>query len=322
MANCQICATRNIVVEDANLLTQAGLYNCPRCGRYWKEPGDAQLVRPDVTAPNDLTLEQGVLVSALIRRYNDDNDGKPYPLDQIKNWRENIKFLIPPRDVLEQTDLLLEILSTKTKWFGQLTEEEKSEVWLARLYMDIGADIYPLFVAINEMGLISSDRAMNVMAGANLYELSLTLDGWKRIKEIKNDSKKSDQAFVAMWFDKSMEGVYDKGISLALEASGYKPYIVNRAHFGERIDHEIMSQIRKSSLVIAEMTGQRQNVYYEVGFAQGLGIPVIWCCKKPDLGDLQLHFDTRQYPHLIWETPEELKNGLVSHINGRGLNRK
>jgi hypothetical protein len=43
-------------------------------------------------------------------------------------------------------------------------------------------------------------------------------------------------------------------------------------------------------LLVADFTGQRGGVYWEAGFAQGLGIPVIRTCKSDELW--KLHFDT------------------------------
>lgn len=49
--------------------------------------------------------------------------------------------------------------------------------------------------------------------------------------------------------------------------------------------------------------------------AMGLGVPVIWCCRKSSLNDM--HFDTRQYQHLLWETESELKSLLQTKIEAR-----
>ncbi|MBZ0167218.1 MAG: nucleoside 2-deoxyribosyltransferase, partial [Candidatus Omnitrophica bacterium] len=54
------------------------------------------------------------------------------------------------------------------------------------------------------------------------------------------------------------------------------------------------------------------GVYFEAGFAYGLGIPVIWCCREDNIK--KLHFDTRQYNHLLWSNAKELKNKLISRI--------
>jgi len=39
---------------------------------------------------------------------------------------------------------------------------------------------------------------------------------------------------------------------------------------------------------------------------------VIWCVRKDQLDEV--HFDTRQYNHIVWETPEELKEKLYQLI--------
>ena len=44
----------------------------------------------------------------------------------------------------------------------------------------------------------------------------------------------------------------------------------------------------------------------------GLTIPVIWTCRKDEVANLS--FDTRQYPHILWETKEELKEKLKNRI--------
>jgi nucleoside 2-deoxyribosyltransferase len=80
----------------------------------------------------------------------------------------------------------------------------------------------------------------------------------------------------------------------------------------DKIDDRIISEIRRSGLVVADFTGQRGGVYFESGFAMGLGIPVIRTCRKDNVDTL--HFDTRQYSHVLWESPEELKEKLTNRI--------
>ena len=64
--------------------------------------------------------------------------------------------------------------------------------------------------------------------------------------------------------------------------------------------------------MVADFTGQRAGVYYEAGFATGLGRPVIWCCRKDEID--KLHFDTNHKNHIDWETPEELRDRLYRRI--------
>ena len=123
----------------------------------------------------------------------------------------------------------------------------------------------------------------------------VTVDGLSKIAEAET-GKDLSQCFVAMWFDTSMDEAYEKGIRPAIEETGYRPLRIDRTEdLLGKIDDAIVAEIRRSKFVVADFThgkdGARGGVYYEAGFAQGLGIPVIFLCKKASIE--QLHFDTR-----------------------------
>ena len=96
--------------------------------------------------------------------------------------------------------------------------------------------------------------------------------------------------------------------------AGYKPLRIDRTEHVNRIDDEIIMQIRQSKFLVADLTGQRNGVYFEAGFAQALGRPVIWTCKACHFK--RLHFDTRQYNHIKWETAADLRRQLAARIRG------
>jgi len=140
----------------------------------------------------------------------------------------------------------------------------------------------------------------------------LTIDGWKRVEEIRRSTADSDQAFVAMWFDPSMAPVWRDGFRPALEDVGFRPLRMDALEYNEQIDDRIIAEMRRSGLLVADFTGNRGGVYFEAGFAMGLGIPVIWTCHT-DHVDV-LHFDTRQYNYIAWRTPAELRERLTWRI--------
>jgi nucleoside 2-deoxyribosyltransferase len=144
------------------------------------------------------------------------------------------------------------------------------------------------------------------------YCLYVAPAGWKRISELTKAVADSQQAFVAMWFSGEMDPFYRKGIKPAVEDSGYKVQRIDEKEHINDVRDEIMAEIRRSRFVVADFTGQRGGVYFEAGFAQGLGLPVIWTVRQDHIGDL--HFDTRQYNHLFYETPEELRVKLRNRI--------
>ncbi len=120
------------------------------------------------------------------------------------------------------------------------------------------------------------------------------------------------QVFVAMYFDESLTPAYDQGIAAALADTGYSPLRVDREQHNDKIDDKIIAELRRSGLVVADFTGHRGGVYFECGYAMGRGTPVIWCCRKSDIG--QAHFDTRQYNHIVWNEPADLREALVDRI--------
>ena len=146
---------------------------------------------------------------------------------------------------------------------------------------------------------------------------SITVEGYSYLAEIDHAVTDSPQAFVAMWFDKSMDKVWEKGLRPAIRDAGYEALRIDRKEHLNKIDDEIIAEIRRSRFLVADFTqgetGPRGGVYYEAGFAHGLNIPVVFTCRKDTLKNI--HFDTRQYPHIVWETLEELRDGLTKRIS-------
>lgn len=145
--------------------------------------------------------------------------------------------------------------------------------------------------------------------------------GWLHVDSLGNINKSNDQGFVAMWFDSSMDNAYDFAISPAILDAGYRSFRVDGKEHTGRIDDEIIASIRRSRFVIADFSGHRGGVYYEAGFAKGLGIEVIWTCERSFFKDI--HFDIRQYNCIVWDTENlsDFRNRLryrIESVLGRG----
>jgi nucleoside 2-deoxyribosyltransferase len=157
--------------------------------------------------------------------------------------------------------------------------------------------------------------------------LTLTVDGMVYAEDANRKETLSNQCFVAMWFDKSVDHIYEQAIKPAIEDAGYTAYRVDRDPHNNKIDDQIIAQIRQSRFVLADFTSEkgkhRGGVYFEAGFAQGLGLDVIWTCQEDLLNDI--HFDTRQYKHIGWseDDPDALKERIYDSIGANiGYNKK
>ena len=67
-----------------------------------------------------------------------------------------------------------------------------------------------------------------------------------------------------------------------------------------------------AQFMVADFTLQRAGVYFEAGFAMGLGRPVVWTCRDDEFE--KTHFDTRQYNHVVWSNHEDLRTKLADKI--------
>lgn len=159
-----------------------------------------------------------------------------------------------------------------------------------------------------------ADGLLERDAHPRIGHLRLTKNGWIRALELSKASTDSNQAFVATWFDDSMDSIFSDGIKPALEATGYQAIWMKSLQHNGKIDDRIFAEIRRSGLLIADFTGNRGGVYYEAGFAQGLGIPVVWMCKNDSDEIRELHFDTRQYNHILWNDASDLQTKLIDRI--------
>lgn len=145
------------------------------------------------------------------------------------------------------------------------------------------------------------------------YTFSLLVKGWERISQLRKVRTESKQVFVAMKFgDPDLDKVFEDAIVPAVEQCGYHAYRIDRVQHNDKICDKIISEIKQSAFLIADFTYHRGGVYFEAGFAKGLGIPVIWTCREDDFENL--HFDTRQYNHIIWSSAGVLKQSLIDRV--------
>jgi hypothetical protein len=171
-------------------------------------------------------------------------------------------------------------------------------------------DLSALLMHIEGIGLIKDE------GGLGGFDISLTDSGWFRIEEMQSAAPDVAQAFVAMWFHGDTHDAYENGIRPAIKDCGYEPLRIDNKEHINKIDDEIVAEIRRSRFLVADFTSEagkpRGGVYFEAGFAMGLNIPVICTCKASSIADL--HFDTRQFNHIAWQDAESLYKQLKARI--------
>ncbi|MCW5983453.1 MAG: hypothetical protein KIT09_35500 [Bryobacteraceae bacterium] len=114
------------------------------------------------------------------------------------------------------------------------------------------------------------------------------------------------QAFVVMQFNTSeYEELYQDVIRPVCESMGLKPFRASDTYSPGLVVADIARQIAESRVIIAEITPVNANVYYEVGYADALGKPVILIADKTVQ---ELPFDVRPYRTIFYENSIGGKN--------------
>jgi hypothetical protein len=161
-----------------------------------------------------------------------------------------------------------------------------------------------------------SGRQIPMLIGAQI-----TPRGHALLEQLRAGNPESPIGFCAMWFADPIKPLWTEAIEPAIRAAGYDPKRIDKHEHTNRIDDEIVAMIRRSRFVVADFTGQRGGVYFEAGFALGLGLRVIWLCREDELP--AVHFDTRQYNFLVWKPDDyadvarRLQNRIEATL-GRG----
>lgn len=136
----------------------------------------------------------------------------------------------------------------------------------------------------------------------------------ERLRSVGRSSLSKRHVFVAMPFADHMEDVYHYGIQNAVNAVGWLCERADLSSFTGDVMQWVQQRIKSASLVIADLTGANPNVYLELGFAWGCGIPVVLLAK--DTTDLQ--FDVRGQRCLLYKSIKDLEDKLSRELAGLG----
>lgn len=306
---CPVCS--DVLERESQMVggVSAWLHNCPNCGSF----AMTEEVKYDLNEVKKLKLSS-ILRMRKIRGMGRVLIFRERPSQRFEDCPIPIHLLEEilneyPENVSDRINESLMNLSEISQFPGQpvqITTHDKSLFFVQSNQL---IEMQYILDQLEKDGLILANPGTQRFP----THVTVTVKGWNRIAELEEKHKsESTQAFVAMWFNAEVESAYNNAIALAIKETGYEPIRIDRVDHNNKICDEIIAKIKESKFVIADFTGDRGGVYFEAGYAMGLGKPVIWTCKADHLD--KVHFDTRQYNHIVWETEEELKEKLYHRI--------
>jgi len=262
--------------------------NCPACGQF-------RIAR---TAIDDLNLpfrepKRRALASHLVRKMQ----GQRTPPSLTDEFFASLSTRSLPSP-LEAADNLLLWLAEKAD--GKPGATIDFDYSLAPLITTVGVidskDVKWLAETLASNGWIDGLKSSSGRAIAYL-----TLKGWNRVDQLHHAQIASRFAFFARRFSNpELDDIFENCLRPAVKQTGYElRTVVQKAGL---IDSVIEDEIRRCRFLLADLSDDNAGAYWESGFAEGLGKPVIYICKADKMGNV--HFDTNHRHTIPWDSME------------------
>ena len=143
----------------------------------------------------------------------------------------------------------------------------------------------------------------------------LTPVGWARYRELQTAVRAPRHIFMAMKYgDADLEALVDNHFRPAVTQTGFDLRVLNQNQPAGLIDDQLRVAIRTARLLICDLTHGNKGAYWEAGFAEGLGRPVIYTCRQDVFDDPKHehrpHFDTSHLVTIPWN-PADVQDAAI-----------
>lgn len=283
-------------------------FDCPACGSY----GVSRTLDAVMNGSGGANYKQNAYIASGLARELAETNMKA-PEFTTDNFGELIsRYPVPDvTDVHAKTEKLLARICEKTDHFGQGVK------------LEYETD-YPLAYGKNKnefealLGLLGEEKLIQRIErradGVRVDTVVVTAAGWSLVRSLKSKNLESEQGFVAIWFNDEMNESI-ASIERAITDAGFKPLCIRSEHFKDKIMDKALSEIRKSRFIVVDLTGVRSSVFFEAGFAFGLGIEAFYVYKADVTKGLE--FYVRHYQCYPYTDADDLREKLKAAIGAR-----
>lgn len=317
-ANCPICnsevsKTEHVLISNEHLQR----YVCPRCGDYFLHSGADMRIR-HLLQNNKSKI---AVLSHWVRTKHEANH--PDDRNKIELSRELVENIIkrPPPKLTEQADNFVLWLGDKTAPAEEVIVEGNTDQAITGAKTP--EEFHFMLSHLSDDGIIKAEPRRH--AGIFLIEkVILSFRGWEYYDRLKRGAVDSRKAFMAMGYgDNQLDKVVDETFKPSVEETGFELYrLVDKPQPAGLIDDRLRIEIQTSRFLIADLTHENAGAYWEAGYAEGLGKPVIYTCQNEKFNEQKTHFDTNHHLTVIWdvnnlnEAAEKLKATIRATLPG------
>jgi hypothetical protein len=303
--NCPICAEvlRAMPTTRGRQGADLAFYDCPRCGGFGLTR--TALINTKIwLAENPRNV---VVFSHALRRMQ---IGQEWPLVDSKVAERIIESgALPKPD--DQADILIRWLGDHLPGPGELIKVTWVEHGTIMGALTLNGFMF-VVTGLSDAGLINAHPTM----GGNA-SVTLTFAGWQRYHDLKLGTPTGRKAFMAMQYDTPiLDRIVNDYLRPAVEQTGFRLVRLNDNPKAGLIEDRLRVEIQEARFLIADLTHRNPGAYWEAGYAEGLGKPVIYMCEKVAFDAHVSHFDTSHRLHVLWteDDPKDAGERLKASI--------
>jgi len=167
-----------------------------------------------------------------------------------------------------------------------------------------------------DVGLVTGTQS-EAMGAPGRAHATLSFEGWDYYENLKHGRAIYRKAFMAMKFgDPTLDKIVSDIFKPNIKQAGFELIKLDDYPKAGLIDDRLRVEIQSSDFIIADLTHDNQGAYWEAGYAEGLGKPVIYTCEKKKFEKVKTHFDTNHHLTIIWDknNPDEAGEALKATI--------
>jgi len=298
---CPVC--RDLLGTPATQVGTILKVLCPRCGAFTCTGTAVTLLLDEAEQSEDEKRRLGPWHSrrrANASAYVRENPGIRIATQDVE-WLASLNL----PSFHQRADKLLQAIERKTEYAGEPVNVD-AQKWSA-----IAWCIDQEFGEVLKY-LVSTRRVQPTHANAP-SPVAIAPDGWAHLETLRERGAATSQGFIAMHMVESLDSLWHRGLEAGIKTAGYSAFRIDRKLDADKLDDEILAEIRRSKFLVADLTNQRPSVYLEVGFAMGLGMRVFRTCREDDIQNL--HFDQKTYHCTSWVQGKE--DELAKSLRGR-----
>lgn len=204
-------------------------------------------------------------------------------------------------DPSESLEIMLQALAEELSFTNSLGSLQEI------LFIERNPDTYEMLR--RRLNYLEADKVLIEFEGDDFFLLPAPKGTTRNLKDRSNQLTKS--IFVAMPFSDDFDDIYWYGIKQPIEKVNCKPELLKHEKFIGVIIDRIKRRIKESKLVIADISGNNPNVFYEVGYAQALDKPVILISQQEETA-----FDLSTHRHILYSSKRIsfLEKELSEHL--------